>query len=153
MRERPPDCIVKNGIVRITPACAGKTRVRFVKCSLRKDHPRVCGKDWRQKIKSDIYKGSPPRVRERLQEVLLKAGYDGITPACAGKTPLDPQQHPLHGDHPRVCGKDSVVFKLVHVHFGSPPRVRERHPHACFHLLKHRITPACAGKTMVKNHM
>ena len=51
---------------RITPACAGKTRLNARTSSQYRDHPRVCGKNLNGDIIAMPYPGSPPRVREKL---------------------------------------------------------------------------------------
>ena len=90
----------------ITPACAGKTTEIYRILSAYKDHPRVCGKNFARKNNSKGSMGSPPRVREKLSSLLSKAMFQGITPACAGKT-VDVQcMNYLEWDHPRVCGKN-----------------------------------------------
>ena len=58
-------------LVRITPACAGKTGIQsygLIKCQ---DHPRVCGEN--DSFRPDFIKvkGSPPRVRGKLQSLVL----------------------------------------------------------------------------------
>ena len=71
---------------RITPACAGKTG-DILKSKLdKRDHPRVCGKNFKYIIGIRNYLGSPPRVREKLIRRNTIAALFGITPACAGKT-------------------------------------------------------------------
>ena len=58
--------------IRITPACAGKTRRRVLD------------------LKSEP--GSPPHARGRLDGRVPQGGGDGITPACAGKTVRFPRE-------------------------------------------------------------
>ena len=75
-----------NENVRITPACAGKTGIQsygLIKCQ---DHPRVCGENYFFLPFTKQHKGSPPRVRGKLDLRMLFRYYDRITPACAGKT-------------------------------------------------------------------
>ena len=50
----------------------------------------MCGKD--QPIITYVYKelGSPPHVRERHIIEFYQNPENGITPACAGKTVMDP---------------------------------------------------------------
>ena len=48
-----------------------------------------------------------------------------------------------------MCGKDHSIFCRETFHPGSPPRVRERHPQKIKDVFAQRITPACAGKTIV----
>ena len=52
-------------LLRITPACAGKTWVQIPHSPLSKDHPRVCGKNSPQNFEIFDKSGSPPRVREK----------------------------------------------------------------------------------------
>ena len=68
----------------------------------------MCGKDELvlQLRRRDA--GSPPHVRERLQEQANKSGRTRITPACAGKTRSRIQEQWGSRDHPRMCGKDAT---------------------------------------------
>ena len=70
----------------------------------------------------------------------------GITPAYAGKTRPLLHKHENTWDHPRVCGKNSIIAKLVSHVPGSPPRVREKQTLLNFVIRSTGITPACAGK-------
>ena len=72
--------------VRITPACAGKTRRRSAGESPDKDHPRVCGENKRRWAKRARRTGSPPRVRGKHNVRPAVHVPHRITPACAGKT-------------------------------------------------------------------
>ena len=89
MRERPKCDALSDTETGITPACAGKTNVIELPSSLFKDHPRMCGKDDVPMVDASIPLGSPPHVRERHAVSAAGIGYDGITPACAGKTERD----------------------------------------------------------------
>ena len=73
-------------VVRITPACAGKTRVSFGTMGKGKDHPRVCGENCLDNANGDEWLGSPPRVRGKPGTALYPGVTPRITPACAGKT-------------------------------------------------------------------
>ena len=107
VRERQA---IKDGYlcrIGITPARAGKTRIKQRIPSSIWDHPRSCGKDSKFPLTGSSDKGSPPLVRERLVGRRLIRDVIGITPARAGKTYPDRQAHPARQDHPRSCGKDS----------------------------------------------
>ena len=52
-------------------------------------------------------------------------------------------------DHPRVCGKDAIVFAVASAILGSPPRVREGLSKNFLISRSLRITPARAGRTSV----
>ena len=74
------------GVVRITPACAGKT-VRTASLSLDlSDHPRMRGEDALRRHNDMSNQGSPPHARGRRDGEKPDHRRRGITPACAGKT-------------------------------------------------------------------
>ena len=70
VREKLGNSLARTGGGRITPACAGKTVIRF------------------QTV--DTGTGSPPRVREKRGDKQANTDACRITPACAGKTLKDP---------------------------------------------------------------
>ena len=74
----------------------------------------------------------------------------GITPACAGKTHNSALYSLSVQDHPRVCGENLWAELEVYIGRGSPPRVRGKRTHRVYYLTKDRITPACAGKTPLR---
>ena len=100
----------QNALPGITPACAGKSFYKLFLSCLTKDHPRVCG----EKLSTAIYPkwrfGSPPRVRGKDKQKLLFTLYNGITPACAGKSTLYTQLPKTIKDHPRVCGEKTIYL-------------------------------------------
>ena len=106
VRGKPPPRLYGLRPVRITPACAGKTKRYRVCKGGRGDHPRVCGEndDIRDAVMTLV--GSPPRVRGKREVLLRKAVVRGITPACAGKTVEVINADFLCEDHPRVCGEN-----------------------------------------------
>ena len=94
---------------------------------MRRDHPRMCGKDATLNSFFQPVWGSPPHVRERhLRKAYVLSGT---------------------GDHPRMCGKDAINSVVVGFRVGSPPHVRERLHDFPLLPLPSGITPACAGKT------
>ena len=152
---------------RITPACAGKTRLNFWRRRACQDHPRVCGENHAPSAPERTSRGSPPRVRGKLTPELQdmvglripprvrgkRKGKLGnvelfrITPACAGKTTTNVDDCLQVGDHPRVCGENLATLSASSLNVGSPPRVRGKRDTFIFNSPKARITPACAGKT------
>ena len=94
---------------RITPACAGKTRLNTDLVLAAKDHPRVCGENYAV-IQLAIGKlGSPPRVRGKLKGLINDGVAQRITPACAGKTLSLELVYIAAEDHPRVCGENAQL--------------------------------------------
>ena len=71
---------------RITPAYAGKTKIRQNFYSHIWDHPRVCGENLDSVYRLKPHIGSPPRMRGKPGMIDGKAGANRITPAYAGKT-------------------------------------------------------------------
>ena len=92
--------------MRITPACAGKTRP-------------PCG------IGVDVL-GSPPHARGRRARDRVWASRLGITPACAGKTPRTLRRRRASKDHPRMRGEDTGRSEDLGPSIGSPPHARGR---------------------------
>ena len=147
-RGRP--CVVCHSDIkiRITPACAGKTRSSAQYSESRQDHPRMRGEDAGATFTKVTLKGSPPHARGRPDEE--KFGYTTvrITPACAGKTTARPRLPHLSADHPRMRGEDVQTQKHAEKCLGSPPHARGRPATAAAEWFEERITPACAGKTV-----
>ena len=134
----------------ITPACAGKSRHERAAGPNARDHPRACGEK-KSVADSNWYNlGSPPRVRGKGQHLHQEHALMGITPACAGKSPLLPCRHDNPWDHPRVCGEKVSGGSLCAASSGSPPRVRGKDTEPGFAESEFRITPACAGKSSTK---
>ena len=91
--------------IRITPACAGNTLIFDSIIKSTKDHPRMCGKYWLL-LPARLYKvGSPPHVREILDNHSIVRMTYRITPACAGNTSITLIRPKTTEDHPRMCGK------------------------------------------------
>ena len=126
VRERRAEYTPRIAGLRITPACAGKTKLHRTAENGRQDHPRMCGKDSALTIAITTAGGSPPHVRERLRRPVQRFLHAGITPACAGKTLFECALLCVDGDHPRMCGKDRWQDAPAASGRGSPPHVRER---------------------------
>ncbi len=95
--------------------------------------------------------GSPPRVRGKGVGVDVEFRTRRITPACAGKSAGIFQAQLQAKDHPRVCGEKIEILMKRTESAGSPPRVRGKVPAADCKLLDDRITPACAGKSVLRS--
>src|SRR5690625_7024578 len=89
MRERRGSSLFLLSCRGITPAYAGKTHAIFSSNDLIRDHPRVCGKDIIFIGYDDSVTGSPPRMRERLFNVICWVVGCGITPADRKSTRLN----------------------------------------------------------------
>ena len=85
VRGKVPDSFIRSSILRITPACAGKSLGSPGQHTGNQDHPRLCGEKRLPTRLLRMHKGSPPPVRGKVTE----------------------QQHwaRLSKDHPRLCGE------------------------------------------------
>ena len=117
--------------------------------ALLKDHPRVCGEKFSVPSHTHSFSGSPPRVRGKEYRCMSSMALSRITPACAGKRVPGVVPVSINEDHPRVCGEKEKEPMEILGHLGSPPRVRGKAQERveCGFVL--RITPACAGKSVI----
>ena len=53
-------------------------------------------------------RGSPPHVRGRGSSEAKCPVSHGITPACAGKSKAYGRHSAWPGDHPRMCGEETL---------------------------------------------
>ncbi len=150
VRGKQTDSSMDCASIRITPACAGKTRRRASRFSFSADHPRVCGENSLSASPASICDGSPPRVRGKLVKQIGYTVTVRITPACAGKTKVYTRYKYQQMDHPRVCGENNCSLSKCKWRGGSPPRVRGKPSCSSFSDNAIRITPACAGKTQFR---
>ena len=110
--------------VRITPACAGNSKLPATTSDKNKDHPRVCGEQLPALLAQFPAVGSPPRVRGTVSCRTPREASTGITPACAGNSTRGATAPGAGGDHPRVCGEQVDKLRQEGALEGSPPRVR-----------------------------
>ena len=110
--------------LRITPAYAGKSALRFLPHCQKWDHPRVCGEKDITPVCCTRRPGSPPRMRGKDALSFFANDIIRITPAYAGKSFLQRTAQCRCQDHPRVCGEKFLVYRYPMNHLGSPPRMR-----------------------------
>ncbi len=91
--------------------------------------------------------GSPPLMREGLENNGDTAVGAGITPAHAGRTLLVLLIIESFQDHPRSCGKDINFSIDCQPVIGSPPLMREGLIAGLVLVTTGGITPAHAGRT------
>ena len=73
------------------------------------------------------------------------------SPACAGKSSAPSSPVASTWDHPRVCGEKRILRRKPGIDRGSPPRVRGKVTLSASRSTKPRITPACAGKSILNS--
>ena len=134
--------------LRITPADAGKTVLPYNQHRSAGDHPRGCGENrklWLYIVKKG---GSPPRMRGKLYCFISVRRNNRITPADAGKTFQSYLAQNAGKDHPRGCGENRGWLTWSTATTGSPPRMRGKPHYNSSLIVRERITPADAGKTV-----
>ena len=91
--------------------------------------------------------GSPPLARGTGRRWVWRTAALGITPACAGNS----SSFGLGGggvwDHPRLRGEQTPKRLHCASCVGSPPLARGTVCNLPIHVLRRRITPACAGNS------
>ena len=135
------------GVIRITPAGAGKTFFVAASPSVTTDHPRRCGENRVRQYQTLLRTGSPPQVRGKQHSFCQTSCHPRTTPAGAGKTKPLALLYYAYADHPRRCG-ENCCCNLAHLFpHGSPPQVRGKLASRLLAPACVRITPAGAGKT------
>ena len=133
--------------IRITPACAGKSRRSAYKRRRTKDHPCVCREKYPTEPCGIQLIGSPLRVQGKVVTSRQKLKQTRITPACAGKSNPSLTNLWYSEDHPCVCREKMNRHFCRLICVGSPLRVQGK-GFLWFKLFKEfGITPACAGKS------
>ena len=152
MRGKAVGILLCVATFRITPAYAGKSCHPHLKKALPGDHPRVCGEKYSLALFLGLHRGSPPRMRGKVDVFFTFVIPGRITPAYAGK------RISLHTvcrclwDHPRVCGEKVTDFHLFWHFGGSPPRMRGKETGKTRRVQWPGITPAYAGKRLKRSH-
>ena len=152
MRGKADLCIGSERQTGITPAYAGKRERTGRLRRQAKDHPRVCGEKVSSTSPMKCLKGSPPRMRGKVWDILQPLADWGITPAYAGKRLLEALEKIRNQDHPRVCGEKQVKAAPLTGAAGSPPRMRGKVEQKSTLFAKNGITPAYAGKSEVSKY-
>ena len=84
----------------------------------------MCGEQFAAIEATANFNGSPPRVRGTAVQDGENAVLTRITPACAGNSKHGCLPQLRGRDHPRVCGEQRIINKVLAKITGSPPRVR-----------------------------
>ena len=99
--------------------------------------------------KARMRPGSPPHARGKVSIKYKVCFRIGITPACAGKSKQGLWSDRGRKDHPRIRGEKISVGRACVTVVGSPPHTRGKGSTSGFRRRTTRITPACAGKSVV----
>ena len=131
----------------ITPACAGNSYFFSTPFKRRWDHPRLRGEQIHPTRTRARNGGSPPLARGTARFTSSTALLRGITPACAGNSPLPHKPVFQSWDHPRLRGEQWQQFQPPTEAQGSPPLARGTATVTSATSMVGRITPACAGNS------
>ena len=109
---------------RITPAYAGKRRMKPLASYGTRDHPRLCGEKPILEQSVAIDEGSPPPMRGKAMLYIDQPATFRITPAYAGKSADRQVVIVRQWDHPRLCGEKPALAGATRCISGSPPPMR-----------------------------
>ena len=109
----------------------------------------MCGEQHPLHDRHPLHTGSPPRVRGTVTPFINNMRDARITPACAGNRSVTPSPRWCKRDHPRVCGEQANRRCSALSPGGSPPRVRGTAKLSTCSKSGKRITPACAGNSVL----
>ena len=134
----------------ITPACAGNTSHINKWSGVYKDHPRLRGeyRTEERRVAQEWRSRRPPRDKNNFK--IDSRCFIGITPACAGNTGTHTTQSKREVDHPRLRGEYTEISPASMFNQGSPPLARGIHSVILINISSFRITPACAGNTIIR---
>ena len=111
-------------VKRITPACAGKSRLFISVDFVAEDHPRMRGEKLLIRYLLPSARGSPPHARGKVALDDAPVFAVRITPACAGKRRLRHRRRRTRRDHPRMRGEKADAWQAQAEREGSPPHAR-----------------------------
>ena len=133
----------------LIPARAGKTHRRDLVQDDGGAHPRACGENHRLGASWAWGHGSSPRVRGKPQAGGVLGLGPRLIPARAGKTPCGHEFAPSFPAHPRACGENSDIARMLRLDAGSSPRVRGKLAVLGGQAHERGLIPARAGKTIL----
>ena len=146
MRGKGPFCGSKAEYEGITPAYAGKRLPDTERGRATRDHPRLCGEKPAMHRFTVTHGGSPPPMRGKGCKLYVWEFRAGITPAYAGKSPTQPHNAVLTGDHPRLCGEKGSIGGDAGKGQGSPPPMRGKVSNQSVPLFKPQDHPRLCGE-------
>ena len=141
---------MRSYLVRITPAHAGKSRLQLRGYCAAQDHPRPCGEKLKAGQLPGAHPGSPPPMRGKGHRAYGAARSARITPAHAGKRSSIFELKSSALDHPRPCGEKARVAPSISPEAGSPPPMRGKVTEHIIRMCMPWITPAHAGKRLMR---
>ena len=115
-------------------------------------HPRACGEQSFGAVSIGFHSGSSPRLRGTAPLGAFEDALQRFIPAPAGNSLRNAGRLPLTSVHPRACGEQTPLRKLVPFLNGSSPRLRgtafQPLPPDC----RSRFIPAPAGNRFLASH-
>ena len=132
---------------RIIPAYAGSTGTAPSGLGNSGDHPRIRGEHLNNGAAHRVAQGSSPHTRGAQGDGRRPRRRIGIIPAYAGSTSMCPTCCCGRGDHPRIRGEHSEMWRTTHRSGGSSPHTRGAPAPSGHRSWLWRIIPAYAGST------
>ena len=123
-RGKPVDAKDREGVPRLIPAHAGKTRRSRGVRSVDAAHPRSRGENVFQVRDGHAYRGSSPLTRGKHGAVTVRLNLTGLIPAHAGKTRLATKRDRSSTAHPRSRGENAARGTREAGSGGSSPLTR-----------------------------
>ena len=139
---------MRSTTTRLTLARAGRTRGVIVSCLLCSAHPRSCGADGLVVVGAGADGGSSPLVRGGRWLWVAERVSGRLIPARAGRTVALGCRAGVRAAHPRSCGADSAMSRMVSRMPGSSPLVRGGLGDVADGVSHARLIPARAGRTI-----
>ena len=124
MRGKRHTLPIRECLVRLIPAHAGKTPRRAFHTTAAPAHPRACGENFLGHIEPSTVPGSSPRMRGKLRPDAAMAARRRLIPAHAGKTIRWMRAMWKKRAHPRACGENNGLGADKKREYGSSPRMR-----------------------------
>ena len=147
MRGKPHFFCLKDKLIRLIPAHAGKTSSSTSASGSAPAHPRACGENLSCVFYWLSFRGSSPRMRGKLPRNRANTSRIGLIPAHAGKTPYSLVGSFPSPAHPRACGENFIRYFQKSWKDGSSPRMRGKQHSTGSERPADRLIPAHAGKT------
>ena len=98
-------------------------------------------------LSNSSHMGSSPLTRGKHAACFRSAGFSGLIPAHAGKTPCRGEQRHERGAHPRSRGENPKTRSNSLLDPGSSPLTRGKRRQLAGDDCRRRLIPAHAGKT------
>ena len=109
--------------LRIIPTRVGTRKIKQFKKRFPRDHPHACGDKNNPGMRSEVARGSSPRVWGQADSSVFFIPFRGIIPTRVGTSENGNPAVYYKQDHPHACGDKVRNRGLYRLFLGSSPRV------------------------------